>query len=79
MSEEPEGREETTPIEVGDPERGGDDAQRGPAERERPDLDERQRRIGEERRPMGPPLRDTQDRGPGGAVPPSAQDPTDPE
>ena len=79
MSEQPEGRAEADAIELGEPVRESDDTERAPREEDRPDLDERQRRIGEERKPMGPPLNEREDRGEEREQPASTEEPTDPE
>ncbi len=63
MQEEPgDGQqEEVDTIDVGEPVRSSDAAEEGAFEEARPDLDERQRRIAEERKPMGPPLTDSEE------------------
>jgi hypothetical protein len=79
VNEQPEGRGEAEAIELGEPVRDSDDAERAPREEDRPDLDERQRGIGEGRRPMGPPLNEPQERGEEREQPASTEGPTDPE
>lgn len=53
----PHGSQEATASEVGEPGRESGD-ERQAREEQRPDLDERQRRISTQRKPMGPPLED---------------------
>ena len=53
-----DGRQDTESIELGEPTREPD-TERAAREHERPDLDEREDRISEQRKPMGPPLPDT--------------------
>ena len=59
----PEGRSEAETVELGEPtRRNREEALRAREEEVRPDLDERDRRISTERRPMGPPLREPTER-----------------
>jgi hypothetical protein len=59
----PEGRSEAEAAELGEPERGDQRDLGAPEEEEaRPDLDERERRIRLQRRPMGPPLEEPTER-----------------
>jgi hypothetical protein len=83
MTDEPQGRppdggEEAATVEVGEPARDARDTQRRAREEERPDLDERERRIRTQRKPMGPPLEEPEGRAEPLAreVPP--EPPTDP-
>lgn len=52
----PDGGEDATTVELGEPTRETAATRRRAREEERPDLDERERRIRTERKPMGPPL-----------------------
>lgn len=57
----PAGRDEAQTVELGEPERMGDEEGRPQA---RPDLDAREERISPRRKPAGPPLRDAADESP---------------
>lgn len=81
----PDGDEKAEKAELGEPEHEAADVEQGALEErreERPDLDERERRISPERKPMGPPL-DEPDEGAGPPVEEEAREapeesPTDP-
>jgi hypothetical protein len=67
MSDQPEerradGSEEPESVELGEPTRQADEADRAMAEQERPDLDERHEQIATRRKPMGPPLPEPEER-----------------
>jgi hypothetical protein len=70
-----DGRQDAESIEVGEPTRESD-AERAAREEERPDLDEREERISEQRKPMGPPLPDTEQQEEARRAP--TEGPTDP-
>ena len=53
-SDLPDGREESEPVEVGEPDSGQEARERRADER--PNLDEREQKISTRRKPMGPPL-----------------------
>jgi hypothetical protein len=75
----PDGGEESATVQVGGPVRDSDDVERRAREEERPDLDERERRIRTQRKPMGPPLEEAEERAePRGPVE-SPEPPTDPD
>ena len=62
----PDGDEQAEAVEVGEPDRLDPDRTRAAREDEeeaRPDLDARERRVRTTRRPPGPPLRESSDRG----------------
>lgn len=61
----PDGGEQAEAVEAGEPARVDPDRSRAAREDEepRPDLDERERRVRTTRRPPGPPLRESSDRG----------------
>jgi len=75
----PDGGEEAARVEVGEPERDSDAAERRAREAERPDFDERQRRIRTQRKPMGPPLEEPEDRAERRGPEESPEPPTDPD
>jgi hypothetical protein len=67
MSDQPEerradGSEEPTSVDLGEPTRQTEEAERAMAEQERPDLDERHEQIATRRKPMGPPLQEPEER-----------------
>lgn len=81
----PDGDEEARTVKLGEPEHEAGEVERGAREEreeERPDLDERERRVSTERKPMGPPLEEGEE----GAAPspeeeaaePPAEPPTEP-
>ncbi|MGN6254485.1 MAG: hypothetical protein ACTHO8_05830 [Solirubrobacterales bacterium] len=81
----PHGKDEANAVELGEPEHepaeteGGERAERA---QQRPDLDERERRISTERKPMGPPFEEREGEAASGAEeePPAPSDepPTEP-
>lgn len=73
----PNGGEESAAAEVGEPVR--DAAERRAREEERPDFDERQRQIRTQRKPMGPPLEEPEERAEIRGPEESPEPPTDPE
>ncbi len=75
----PDGGEESTAAQVGEPVRDSDAVERRAREEERPDLDERERRIRTQRKPMGPPLEEAEERGERRGPVESPEPPTDPE
>jgi hypothetical protein len=78
----PDGGEEAARVQVGEPERGSNADERRAREEERPDFDERERRIRTQRKPMGPPLEEPEDRAerrsPEESPEPPTEPPTDP-
>ena len=58
----PQGDEETSRAELGEPRTVEEGAERG-LDEGRPDLDEREERIRTERKPMGPPLEEPSQEG----------------
>jgi hypothetical protein len=82
MSDQPsgraaDGREEGNSVDAGEPAREPN-GEREALDEERPDLDERERRIRTERKPMGPPLPEPEDRGDEREVEVPPEPPTDP-
>ena len=75
----PDGGEEAARAQVGEPERDSDAVERRAREEERPDFDERERRIRTQRKPMGPPLEEPEDRAELRGPAESSEPPTDPE
>jgi hypothetical protein len=57
-----DGSEEPESVDLGEPTRRSEEAERARAEQERPDLDERHERIATRRKPMGPPLQEPEER-----------------
>jgi hypothetical protein len=81
MSDQPsgraaDGREESNTVDAGEPAR--EPSEREAQAEERPDLDERERRIRTERKPMGPPLPEPEERGDERDVEVPPEPPTDP-
>ncbi len=84
MSDQPQGRtpdggEESAAGQVGEPARDSDAVERRVREEERPDLDERERRIRTQRKPMGPPLEEAEERAGARGPEESREPPTDPD
>jgi hypothetical protein len=73
----PDGDEESTSVQVGEPARESD-AERSVRE-ERPDLDERERRIRPQRKPMGPPLEEAEESAEARGPAESSEPPTEPQ
>ncbi len=75
----PDGGEESATVQVGEPVRESDAVERRAREEERPDLDERERRIRTQRKAMGPPLEEAEERAEPQGPEESPEPPTDPE
>lgn len=75
----PDGREESETVQVGEPARESDAVERRAREEQRPDLDERESRIRTQRKPMGPPLQEAEERAERRGPEESPEPPTDPE
>jgi|SRR5215217_932276 len=80
----PDGGEESARVQVGEPVRDSDANERRAREEERPDLDERQRRIRTQRKSAGPPIEEAEEeeraerRGPEESTEPPTEPPMEP-
>jgi hypothetical protein len=78
----PDGGDESAAVRVGEAVRESDSDERRAREEERPYLDERERRIRTQRKPMGPPLEDADElaerRGPEESPEPPTEPPMEP-
>jgi hypothetical protein len=72
----PQGDEEATRVELGEPQTLAEEAPR-PSDEQRPDLDRREEAIRPVRKPMGPPLEEPSEEGADAEAP--AEPPADPD
>jgi hypothetical protein len=75
----PDGEELSDSIELDEPAREAKRSDRPTRGEQRPDLDARERRIREQRKPMGPPPREGERRREDRAAAPPTEPPTEPE